>query len=171
MNLASIRKNAFAMPVYNLASPRPPYRFINREYLIISYETDFDALRAIVPDPSQLRDNLLHYELIREPGLVGIRFSMPKAVRSSRCVTSNDASADTRIRCTWMTKVRLPVAAKYGFSEETGHADLERRRQRHAARHTRLRHPTDRNRHDGLQACRSISRLNAGSLLICRVTC
>ena len=55
MNLASIRKDAFAMPVHNPAYPRPPYRFINREYFVISYETDFDALRAIVPEPLRPR--------------------------------------------------------------------------------------------------------------------
>ncbi|MEW6341268.1 MAG: acetoacetate decarboxylase [Paraburkholderia sp.] len=71
MNLASIRKDAFAMPVHNPAYPRPPYRFINREYFIISYETDFDALRAIVPEPLIPENNLVHYEFIRMPDSSG----------------------------------------------------------------------------------------------------
>ena len=46
-----IRKNAYAMPVHRPAYPRPPFRFLNREYFIIQYETDLDALRAVVPEP------------------------------------------------------------------------------------------------------------------------
>lgn len=71
LNLASIRKDAFAMPVHNPAYPRPPYRFINREYFIITYETDFDALRAIVPEPLRPENNLVHYEFIRMPDSSG----------------------------------------------------------------------------------------------------
>jgi acetoacetate decarboxylase len=36
MDLESIRKNAFAMPVHNPAPPRSPFRLVNREYFIIS---------------------------------------------------------------------------------------------------------------------------------------
>jgi Acetoacetate decarboxylase (ADC) len=71
MNLASIRKDAFAVPVHNPAYPRPPYRFINREYFVISYETDFDALRAIVPEPLHPENDLVHYEFIRMPDSSG----------------------------------------------------------------------------------------------------
>jgi len=46
-----IRNTAFSMPLHNPAYPRPPFRFVDREYFIISYETDIDALRAVVPDP------------------------------------------------------------------------------------------------------------------------
>ncbi len=71
MNLASIRKDAFAMPVHNPAYPRPPYRFINREYFIITYETDSDALRAVVPEPLKPENDLVHYEFIRMPDSSG----------------------------------------------------------------------------------------------------
>jgi len=71
MDFDSIRKSAFAMPVHNPAYPRPPYRFINREYFIISYETDFEALQAIVPEPLRPENNLVHYEFIRMPDSSG----------------------------------------------------------------------------------------------------
>ena len=48
MDIKSIRQSAFAMPVHNPAYPRPPFRFLNREYFIISYETDMDALREVI---------------------------------------------------------------------------------------------------------------------------
>ncbi|SAL60517.1 acetoacetate decarboxylase [Caballeronia choica] len=66
-----IRKNAYAMPVHSPAYPRPPFRFINREYLIISYETDIDALRAVVPEPLEVDSGLVHYEFIRMPDSSG----------------------------------------------------------------------------------------------------
>jgi acetoacetate decarboxylase len=63
--------NAFAMPVHNPAYPRPPFRFINREYFIISYESDLDALRAVVPEPLRVDSGLVHYEFIRMPDSSG----------------------------------------------------------------------------------------------------
>ncbi|WP_321963449.1 acetoacetate decarboxylase [Paraburkholderia sp. J7] len=71
MDLARIRRDAFAMPMHNPAYPRPPFRFVNREYFIITYETDPDALRAIVPEPLKPENNLVHYEFIRMPDSSG----------------------------------------------------------------------------------------------------
>src|ERR1700761_9662895 len=71
VTLDEIRKNAFAMPVHNPAYPRPPFRFLNREYFIISYETDLDAVRAIVPEPLAVDNALVHYEFIRMPDSSG----------------------------------------------------------------------------------------------------
>ena len=42
------------MPLTNPAYPPGPYRFVNREYLIITYRTDPARLRAIVPEPLEL---------------------------------------------------------------------------------------------------------------------
>lgn len=44
--------NAFNMPVKRgcLTYPEGPYRFINREYMVITYETDEEALRAVLPN-------------------------------------------------------------------------------------------------------------------------
>jgi acetoacetate decarboxylase len=71
MDLTTIRESAFAMPVHNPAYPRPPYHFRNREYFVITYETDADALRAAVPEPLQVEGNLVHYEFIRMPDSSG----------------------------------------------------------------------------------------------------
>ena len=40
MKIADVRKNAYAMPLTSPAFPPGPYRFIDREYLIITYRTD-----------------------------------------------------------------------------------------------------------------------------------
>jgi hypothetical protein len=51
MKKEDVRKTAFAMPLTNRAYPPGPYRFSDREYLIITYRTDADKLRAVVPEP------------------------------------------------------------------------------------------------------------------------
>ena len=66
-----VRQRAFAMPLHNPAFPPGPYRFVNREYLIISYRTDPDALRALVPAPLQLAEPVVKFEFIRMPDSTG----------------------------------------------------------------------------------------------------
>ena len=51
MKIDQIKADSFAMPVHRPAYPRPPFRFVSREYFIISYETDVDAVAAAVPEP------------------------------------------------------------------------------------------------------------------------
>lgn len=71
MNLTDVKAKAFAMPLTNPSYPRGPYRFVNREYLIISYRTDPDALRAVVPEPLQVTHAIVKYEFIRMPDSTG----------------------------------------------------------------------------------------------------
>ena len=52
--------------------PHLPYRFVNREYMIITYETDKDLLRQIVPEPLEPNpDGHVLYEWIRMPDSSG----------------------------------------------------------------------------------------------------
>ena len=71
MNQEDVRKRAFAMPLTSPAYPPGPYRFYNREYLIITYRTDPEKLRALVPEPLQVTDALVKYEFIRMPDSTG----------------------------------------------------------------------------------------------------
>ncbi|MDE2577528.1 MAG: acetoacetate decarboxylase [Hyphomicrobiales bacterium] len=71
MKIADVRKNAFAMPLTNPAYPRGPYRFYDREYIIITYRTDIEALRAVVPEPLEVDEPLVKYEFIRMPDSTG----------------------------------------------------------------------------------------------------
>ena len=66
-----VREHAFAMPMNNPAFPPGPYRFVDREYLIITYRTDMDALRAVVPEPLEVAEPLVKYEFIRMPDSTG----------------------------------------------------------------------------------------------------
>ena len=71
MNIAEVKANAFAMPLTSPAFPRGPYRFSQREYLIITYRTDADALRALVPEPLEIGEPLVKFEFIRMPDSTG----------------------------------------------------------------------------------------------------
>jgi len=71
MTLDEIR-HLSAMPPANPSYPRGPYRFVGREYLIITYETDAEAIRAMVPEPLRPDgSNLVHYEWIAMPDSSG----------------------------------------------------------------------------------------------------
>jgi acetoacetate decarboxylase len=73
MHENEVVRRAFAMPLTNPAYPSGPYRFVNREYLIITYRTDPAKLRSVVPAPLELdeREALVKYEFIRMPDSSG----------------------------------------------------------------------------------------------------
>jgi acetoacetate decarboxylase len=71
MNEQQVRETAFAMPLTSPAFPVGPYRFTNREYMIITYRTDPEKLRAVVPEPLQLDGDVVKYEFIRMPDSTG----------------------------------------------------------------------------------------------------
>jgi acetoacetate decarboxylase len=71
MDIEQVRREAFAMPLTNPAYPPGPYRFINREFMIIAYRTDRAALERVVPKPLEPIDDLVKYEFIRMPDSTG----------------------------------------------------------------------------------------------------
>lgn len=71
MKIADILQQT-ATPLGAPAYPRGPYRFHNREYLNITYRTDLDALRAIVPEPLAIDEPLVRFEIMRMPDTTGL---------------------------------------------------------------------------------------------------
>ena len=71
MKIKDVINNAFAMPLTSPAYPRGPYRFVDREYLIVTYRTDPERLRALVPEPLEIAEPLVKYEFIRMPNSTG----------------------------------------------------------------------------------------------------
>lgn len=65
--------NEFSMPVPRWINTYPagPYRFINREFFIITYETDPDLLKAILPPDMELLRPEVKFEFIRMPDSTG----------------------------------------------------------------------------------------------------
>jgi acetoacetate decarboxylase len=71
MTRDEVRARAFAMPLTSPSYPMGPYRFVDREYLIITYRTDPEALRRVVPAPLDFDEPLVKYEFIRMPDSTG----------------------------------------------------------------------------------------------------
>ena len=71
MKEQEVRERAYAMPLTSPAYPPGPYRFINREYMIITYRTDPEKLRALVPEPLEIEAPVVKYEFIRMPDSTG----------------------------------------------------------------------------------------------------
>jgi len=71
MEEAEVKARAFAMPLTSPAFPPGPYRFVSREFFIITYRTDPDVLRAVIPAPLKMTEPLVKYEFIRMPDSTG----------------------------------------------------------------------------------------------------
>lgn len=71
MEIADVVKRAYAMPLTNPSFPPGPYRFFDREYIIITYRTTREALEAVVPAPLEIDEPLVKYEFIRMPDSTG----------------------------------------------------------------------------------------------------
>jgi acetoacetate decarboxylase len=65
MMTEDVRNAAFAMPLTSPSYPVGPYRFVDREYMIITYRTDREALERIVPEPLEMVEPIVKYEFIR----------------------------------------------------------------------------------------------------------
>lgn len=68
---AQVTERAFSMPLTSPSYPRGPYRYIDREFLVITYRTDMDALRAVVLAPLDVTEPIVKFELIRMPNSTG----------------------------------------------------------------------------------------------------
>jgi acetoacetate decarboxylase len=67
-----VRAGAFAMPLTSPAYPKPPFRFVDREFIIITYRTDPAALERLVPAPLKVAEPIVKYEFIRMPDSTGL---------------------------------------------------------------------------------------------------
>jgi len=59
------------MPVFGPSYPRGPYRFIHREYLVISYESDPELIRRALPEPLEPAGNIINFEVMSMPDSSG----------------------------------------------------------------------------------------------------
>ncbi|ODV13327.1 MAG: acetoacetate decarboxylase [Rubrivivax sp. SCN 70-15] len=71
MKIDDVRRQAWAMPLTSPSYPRGPYRFVDREFLVVSYRTDPAAIAALVPEPLQTAGDVVRFEFIRMPDSTG----------------------------------------------------------------------------------------------------
>jgi len=67
-----IRASAFVNPLGGHTYPRPPFRFVDREFLIITYRTDPQALARVIPAPLVPAEPIVKYEFIKMPNSSGL---------------------------------------------------------------------------------------------------
>ncbi len=72
MTEEEIRASAYAMPITSPAYPKPPFRFVDREFIIIAYRTDPAALAKIVPAPLVPAEPIVKYQFIKMPDSSGL---------------------------------------------------------------------------------------------------
>ncbi len=72
MTEEEVRASAYAMPLTSPAYPKPPFRFVNREFVIIAYRTDPAALARVVPAPLVPTEPIVKYEFINMPDSSGL---------------------------------------------------------------------------------------------------
>ena len=71
MRRAEVLKQA-STPLGAPAFPKGQYRFRNREYLNILYRTDRAALETVVPEPLEVGDPLVRFEVMHMPDVTGL---------------------------------------------------------------------------------------------------
>ena len=135
MKESEVRSRAFAMPLTSPAYPIGPYRFFNREYLIITYRTDPAKLRELVPEPLEVEEPLVKFEFIRMPDSTGLRRLHRERTGHSGLVRGPQG------RLLPLHVPRRPSADRrrpraVGLSQEARQADAARR-DRHAGRQAR----------------------------------
>ncbi|MBC8735577.1 acetoacetate decarboxylase [Paraburkholderia sp. UCT31] len=67
-----VRSTAYTMPLTSPAYPKGPFRFVNREFVIITYRTDPEALARVVPAPLKPTEPIVKYEFINMPDSSGL---------------------------------------------------------------------------------------------------
>ena len=117
--------NTASMPAMGLSFPKGPYRFINREFMIITYESDAAAIRAAVPEPLEPnKDNIVCFEWINMPDSSGFG-----SYTESGCVIPCTYKGEP---CNFVVQMYLddeaPIAAGreiWGFPKKYAHPKLE----------------------------------------------
>ena len=71
MNIEEVRRQS-TTPLGAPAYPSGRYRFTDREYLNILYRTDAEAMRRLVPEPLQVGEPLVRFEVMRMPDVTGL---------------------------------------------------------------------------------------------------
>ena len=117
MKQSEVRDRAFAMPLTSPAYPPGPYRFVNREFLNITYRTDPEKLRASCRSRSRSRRRWSNTSssACRIPP---VSATTRKADRSSRSRFAA-ARAATAIACSSTIFRRWQVAGSCGASRRS----------------------------------------------------
>ena len=114
-----------SMPAAGPSYPAGPYRFINREYMVITYETEPEIIRAQLPEPLEPLDRpLIHYEWIRMPDSSGFG----AYTESGMVIPSRFRGTEVNFVAQMYLDDDPPIAAGreiWGFPKKYAHPKLE----------------------------------------------
>ena len=140
-----------SMPAASPSYPRGPYRFIDREYLIITYESDPQAIRDALPEPLEPDgSNTVLYEFIRMPDSAGFG----SYTESGVVIPALYRGEHVNFTAQMYLDDEPPIAGGreiWGFPKKHGQPKLCRGA-RHADGHAGLRWRSSGRGHHGLQA-------------------
>ena len=143
--------NQASMPIASPSYPRGPYRFIDREYFIVTYESDRDAIREAVPEPLVPDGaNTVLYEFIRMPDSSGFG----DYTESGIVIPCSYEGEHVNFTAQMYLDCEPPIAGGreiWGFPKKHASPKLAVV-QRHPDRHARVRRAARRDGHHGLQA-------------------
>jgi acetoacetate decarboxylase len=149
MKETEVRARAFAMPLTSPAYPPGPYRFCNREFMIIPYRTDPEKLRAVVPEPLEVDEPLVKYEFIRMPDSTGFG----DYTETGQVIPVNFRGRKGGYTHCMFLNDEPPIAGgrELGLSQEACQSDAACR-DRPGGGYARIRPGAGGHRHHGLQA-------------------
>jgi acetoacetate decarboxylase len=112
------------MPAAAPSYPKGPYRFVNREYMTITYESDADAIRQAVPEPLEPAGNIVAYEFINMPDSSGFG-SYAESGIVIPCLFKGE---DVNFTCQMYLDNEPPLTCGreiWGFPKKYGHPELK----------------------------------------------
>jgi acetoacetate decarboxylase len=114
-----------SMPAAGPSYPAGPYRFVDREYMIISYETDPDIIRQALPEPLEpVERPIVHYEWIKMPDSSGFG----SYTECGMVLPARFAGEDVNFVAQMYLDDDPPIAAGreiWGFPKKYAHPKLE----------------------------------------------
>ena len=124
MKISDIKKNAFSMPFTNPSGLEIDYKFRNREFFVISYETNIEKLHEVVPEPLKVVNPIVRFEFMHMPDASGFGcYSMVAQIID----VEYEGVAGTYAHAMYLDNL-TPIAAGreiWGFPEKFGRPKLE----------------------------------------------
>lgn len=117
----------FPAPLGNLGYIEAPNRFINREYLIITYETDREAIDIALPEGLKAPEPLVKYEFMKMPDSSGFG-SFQESGQAIPVVYEGDNTPGLYIYRMYLSNNCLPPTTGgreiWGFPKKVGTPNL-----------------------------------------------
>jgi acetoacetate decarboxylase len=114
-----------SMPAAGPSYPAGPYRFVDREYLVITYETDPELIRQQLPEPLEpVEQPLVHFEWIKMPDSSGFG----SYTESGQVIPCRFEGKDVNFVAQMYLDDDPPIAAGreiWGFPKKYAHPKLE----------------------------------------------